>query len=466
MVALITGFTLPSSYAIRGDLLPESELPEGVCRIVVGEIRHTFTPTDRFRSVDARKPTVSFRYFDHFMCSSDLVGENRLFTASHCFQGNVEGLPIRGRIPYPKLDEHGKRLKGCEGNDYIDIPRCVDRIQAGVLDTQWIDARVECPIKGTDRFEVRPLLKEMGYSNPFFRGSAPENKHTRSIAIGNFDVAAYRLTPPITTVKPLEVEWSYENIRKNFQPEEGGDPNPFLSVSLCRSFGYGQGDDGKSGQLRGANTPPTTYDAGFISSELETRRLPNTGWVDHGDSGGALLCRGKRDLHYKLYGIVSRGVNRTDIERALEGVDDRESMPFETLWDAARLQARTTYALPSYNKPFFDHVFSKGSFPRPLDKKWWWNFFYPFERSWVEDELKQAADCVRRRRREMSGSSYRMYMQGLRLVREKYEKSVVKEAGRYGEFDSGLFLSRLYSEGILQRNRQISWDCRNGNFFD
>lgn len=464
-------------YAIQGDTLPESELPSGVCRIVVGSLVQKFEATTRSRTLIKELPPVIFEERDHLACSSDLITPDTLLTAAHCYQGNNEWKIRRGYLPYPVLDRSGRRLKGCEGSDYIDKPECISHRQYGIIRTIWNGVRVECPREDGKGFEVRPLALERGYSNPFFRDGS-ESQYTRSISIRNFDVAVYKLEQPILTSRPLPVAWRFSEIVSAIGTDDIDNPNPFASVDACRSFGYGIGNDGKTGTLRGANTPVTRFAPSFILTELEVdpfstssrimdRRMPNTGWVMPGDSGGALLCRGKKDRSYKLFGIVSRSINRSILEKRLQdGGMEPDSLNAGDMSDFTNLIAKSTYALPSFHKFFYDHVLEKGAFPRPLDTKWWYAFFYPYEKGVIEHEIADTRACLKRRSNEMDREARRAYSKTLEVNASKVRVTARQmQASPTDEYDEGWFLSEMQISGTFDKIRDLHWNCRGGVFF-
>lgn len=110
-----------SLWAIKGEYLPESEYPLGICKLVAFDVETTYTPID-----DQNKPTgepaFKHRSGEEFFCTASVIDNDRFLTAAHCFQGNNEQRRQKGTMPFPQLvsvkDEagrlHWEMPKGCQ----------------------------------------------------------------------------------------------------------------------------------------------------------------------------------------------------------------------------------------------------------------------------------------------------------------------------------------------------------------
>ena len=457
-----------SSFAIRGDLLPESELPHNVCKITIGTLRHILQPTDKNGTPLKNLKAVLIDTPNQFVCSSNLIASDTILTAAHCFQGNNEWKVFRGRFQYPKLGADGNRIQGCQGDDYQSKPECVDHEQYGTLTERWLDTRVECPKEDGSGFESRPLKLEMGYSHPLYSGTAKETRHNTSNSIANFDISFYKLETPISNIKPMDVAWDSNDILKTLQGEEFENPNSLARIDQCRSFGYGNYDfhEGnavptvKYGVLHGANTPVSKFHTSFIESIIDANYpLPGVGWVDHGDSGGAIMCKGRHDHHYRLFGVVSRGINRSEIEKAFEN-GAVGGMSLEDSEDIKSIISRSDYTLPSYNQYFLEYTQKNGQFPRPLDTQYWYNLYGPYVKQQILNEFNQTNQCIQKHKTEMGKTTYKDYRKHLEAIVKVFNKAI-EISQQYGN-DQGLFLAKVSEFKVLETNRNLEWDCRNG----
>ncbi|HZS41018.1 MAG TPA: trypsin-like serine protease [Polyangia bacterium] len=117
------------------------------------------------------------------------------------------------------------------------------------------------PIGKLTKHAVSAQLAHPSYSS---RGGCPNS---------TFDVGLLRLAKPITGVKPL-----------------GFAAQPPKKNATCSAVGYGMHDDGTQTTVEQKRRATETVEAIDATSVLVKYK---SGIVDHGDSGGPLLCGGK-----------------------------------------------------------------------------------------------------------------------------------------------------------------------------
>lgn len=482
--------TSTSAFAIRGDYLPESQLPHNVCRIVIGNLNQRFQPiTTNGREIKTIQPLV-LNTKDHFVCSANLISSDMILTAAHCYEGSNEWASPRVIMPFPKVDETGKRPDGCEGIAYLKKPECHGDIHQVRIFSDWQNVRIECPNPNGEGFITREIPENMGLPNPFYGGrdSGPSTRHSRA----NFDFAFYKLSKPITEIKPMQVEWDFKKQWERSAPNEFEEPNPMKDQDICRSFGYGTSEivkadgsremeekrllDGSitvrpktlAGILKGANTPPAKLTPNYISVFVsETNRLPGIGWVDHGDSGGAIMCRGRNDRVYKLYGVVSRGLNKTDLEKIIdEGRSVTEGASFDDLEMMKTLIADNYYSTLPYNRDFVEYMTKNAPFPRSLDRAFYWSLTQPYQKQRILIERKETKECIRSAKKngKMSLSTYREYYRKNESMLDDLYESIEKETKKYGN-DPGLYLAKIQGTQFLEKNRFLLWECQGEVYF-
>ncbi|MBC7398135.1 MAG: trypsin-like serine protease [Bdellovibrionales bacterium] len=237
-----------ASPAIRGTYLPQDQLPKNVCALYAINLVTTITPIDQNKKPIG--PPHSETEAESFYCSATLFRDDAVMTAAHCFQGTIEYVPRLGKTPDGKLVRVDLKM------DHVEI---------------------RCP--GDDgQIETHITTVADGWPHPRF------GKKAESAV---FDVAVLKTKEKWKT-KPMPVLLEDNSVRDLLTANQS-----------CRTFGYGQDNEQKVGILHGLQIKSDIYwSPGTVA-------FAGVQGVDHGDSGGALVCQ-DRQGHSYLSGVTSR----------------------------------------------------------------------------------------------------------------------------------------------------------------
>lgn len=438
-IVLIASFYSFRSYAIKGSYLPESELPLGVCKMMVGLVDTVLTP-DLIDGQPNPRPAFHDISENVMMCSANLIGPQTVLTAGHCFVGNNEQLIEAGQTLYPKLtvDANGAShlLPGCTYENWRKKPSCIDSVQNVRVVSYWKDIRLECATSKNQsdpqtKYEVRKIDESSGYPHPMFKmDNLPE-----SVSHRNFDVTVWRFDQPITNIPYLVPEFNDAEQMKVLQQ----------NANSCRSFGFGLDNDDNAGTYRGTYTPIRKADQGILYSD--TSFDPNaegdssvfTGRTDHGDSGGALICKNLQGQD-KLFGIVSRGGPSQEAS---------DSTPFGNVIDTS------VFTKISYVTPWIQKVLKEAPLHHPQDPNWWHQFVLPTETDLINRSLQQYSQCIQTYRQRMEPDAYQLHKTQLAVLNDTYKKAL-QEDRRYGH-DAGFLRTRVRE--VFKKSQGALFTC-------
>lgn len=439
-------FSALASSLVKGPYLPEQSLPKGgVCKITVGKLKQIYTPTtENGRSIGL--PAYEDTFQDVMMCSANLVSKQTLITAAHCFVGNNEQLVQKGKFAYPKMTPEGKLIEGCSQKNWRKEKSCIAQPMVfGMITSKWEDIQVACPTgketNGTPEVETRALVEATGYPHPLFNADQVPDSISRS----NFDVAVWRVEDPFKQALTLPVQYQdtaqMAALRKNWR--------------TCKSFGYGLDNLGKTGTLRGVYTPivkahesilysdtspipPITEDdleAGQTPDEIKNQPLIEAGRTDHGDSGGALVCK-DLDGTEKLFGVVSRGG------------------PYQEL-GSNRITEISLFAKLSYNADWIQKVLKEAPLKHPKESEWWDAFVLPVETAHMFRSWEKISACMEKNRYDMGRDSYALYQLKLSTLQKDYRKAL-DENRRYGD-QPGFVRTKVRDN--LKKSELVYFEC-------
>ena len=245
LLSTIPAFAKPS---IRGPYVPEAELPKNVCALYAINMTTTETPIDSNRKPVG--PPKSETVPEAFYCSATLFRDDAVMTAAHCFQGILEYMPRLAK------DKTGQNFRVDLKMDHVEI---------------------RCP--GDDgKIEVHSTTVADGWPHPRF-GNKPE--------AAVFDVAILKTKEKWIT-KPMPVSLATNSVRDLLDGNK-----------TCRTYGYGFNNEKTVGILHGMKISSDLYwSPGVVA-------FAGTEGVDHGDSGGAMICKDHRGQD-TLVAVTSR----------------------------------------------------------------------------------------------------------------------------------------------------------------
>lgn len=303
LLFILLSFLPLSSWAIKGLYLPESELSPSVCKLIAFGVQDIYTPVNE-RRVPTGENAFIHKAAEEFYCSGTVIDNHHILTASHCYQGANEQNTKYGYMRFPVLvktvNAQGQiewvQPPGCSIDDLYKKGKehCVVGERKVYIASKWDHVEAHCPIlqDGKIKNETKNymLKSEYGWANPRFSGN-------RTI----YDVALMKSLEEITTTAtPILTDKNelIETLKDNYMS--------------CRAFGYGLDNDDKVGTLHGGQVPINYVapDALMMITDAagdEPQSGLTVAHTDHGDSGGALICKTKKGID-KLVGVISYGV--------------------------------------------------------------------------------------------------------------------------------------------------------------